>query len=308
MEGMISNQDAHVLIIDDENDICVLLQEFISLWGIKSESINEPLSAIDRIREIHFDVCLLDVCLEDINGLHLIPKISAACPGVKIIIMTGHADKEVAVQALKLGAFDFLEKPFQPELLRHALCRALEALEAERKLKKYVEDLKASQADLLSHKDRLEFVNEQILDTNKALSVLARNIEQERADTEKRIALKIKSLVIPSIEKLARDQKLANYKPVLDLLIHQIEDLTTGFSIDSKIFSALSFSEMRVASMVKNGMTTEQIAGTLNISFSTVRTHRKNIRKKLKINNASYSLRNFLLSKSRGKSSSLGWD
>jgi DNA-binding CsgD family transcriptional regulator len=59
----------------------------------------------------------------------------------------------------------------------------------------------------------------------------------------------------------------------------------------------LSFTELRIASLVKGGVTTEEIARQLHIAESTVRTHRKNIRKKLNINTAQYSLRNFLNSR-----------
>jgi DNA-binding CsgD family transcriptional regulator len=70
--------------------------------------------------------------------------------------------------------------------------------------------------------------------------------------------------------------------------------LTSGFAIDSRVAMSLSFTELKIASLIKNGITTEEIARQLHIAESTVRTHRKNIHKKLKINNALHSLRNFL--------------
>ena len=70
-----------------------------------------------------------------------------------------------------------------------------------------------------------------------------------------------------------------------------MEDLTSGFSPDAKLAAALSFAELRVASLIKSGLSTEDIAEHLHISYNTVRTHRKNIRKKLGINNSQYSLR-----------------
>ena len=78
------------------------------------------------------------------------------------------------------------------------------------------------------------------------------------------------------------------------MLTTQIQDLTSGFAVDSRVAMTLSFTELKIASLVKNGITTEEIARQLHIAETTVRTHRKNIRKKLNINNAQYSLRNFL--------------
>ncbi len=67
--------------------------------------------------------------------------------------------------------------------------------------------------------------------------------------------------------------------------------------MDSRVAMSLSFTELRIASLIKNGVTTEGIAKQLHMAESTVRTHRKNIRKKLKINNAQFSLRNYLNSR-----------
>ena len=81
------------------------------------------------------------------------------------------------------------------------------------------------------------------------------------------------------------------------MLTLQVEDLTSSFALDSNFAMVLSAAEMRVAHLIKNGATTEKIAAHLHISENTVRTHRKNIRRKLKIG-APYSLRNFLNSRS----------
>jgi len=150
---------------------------------------------------------------------------------------------------------------------------------------------------LLAHQQRLENLKTQLLETNRALSIFAKNIEREREEIEKRIALKLRNLIIPMVMKLRDDQALQKYGVQLDMLTTQIEDLTSGFAMDSRVALTLSFTELRIASLVKNGVTTEEIARQLHIAESTVRTHRKNIRKKLNINNAQYSLRNFLNSK-----------
>ena len=109
--------------------------------------------------------------------------------------------------------------------------------------------------------------------------------------------MKLRNLIIPMVQKLRNDKALSRYEGQLDMLTMQIEDLTSGFTMDSRVAAVLSFTELRVASLIKNGITTEDIARQLHISESTVRTHRKNIRKKLKINNVQYSLRNFLNSR-----------
>ena len=291
-------KNSRVTIVDDDLLVCENLAEMIGSWGLSAEFFTEPETALKHIRDNRCDIVLLDVFISDVSGLDLIPQISEdSSNDLKIIIITGFADKDMAIRALKLGAFDLLEKPFQNELLYYSILRALTALANERESKRLIDDLKQSRSELLAHQQRLENLNTQLLDTNRALSIFAQNIEREREEIETRIALKLRSLMIPMVTKLRNDQALQKYWTQLDMMTTQIEDLTSGFTMDSRIAMTLSFTQMKIASLVKNGITTEEIARQLHIAESTVRTHRKNIRKKLNINTAQYSLRNFLNSK-----------
>ncbi|MEN6440224.1 MAG: response regulator [Syntrophobacter sp.] len=297
MDGIEAYKNARVLIVDDDQLVCNMLTELIVSWGLIAEGFTRPEEALLKVRRNECDILLLDVFISDLCGLDLLPEIHRDGSILKVIIITGFADKEMAIRALQLGAFDFLEKPFQTELLYHTIVRALKSLENERESRRLIIDLKQSQAELLSNKQRLENLNTQLRDTNRALSIFAQNIEREREEVEKRIALKLRNLIIPMVERLRKDKGLGRYESQLEMLVMQIEDLTSGFTMDSRIAAVLSFTELRIASLIKNGVTTEEIARQLHISASTVRTHRKNIRKKLKINNVQYSLRNFLNSK-----------
>lgn len=290
----------HILIVDDEEHICETLRGIIASWGMKPSVATDPGAVLNELKLNSCDVVLLDVNMPEISGLDLIPEIVRYCPDSKIIVMSGYAEKDMVIKALQLGAFDFLEKPFRADLLFHAVRRALEIQIAEKNRKQLLEDLKASHSELTAHKKRMEHLNRQLVETNKALSILAQNIALEREEVEKEVAFKLKSLVIPIIERMQYNKSLARYGNELSMLINQIiEDLTSGFSNDTKILSSLSFTELRIASLIKNGLTSDEIAQQLNIAPSTVRTHRKNIRKKLKINDSQYSLRNFLIAKSK---------
>ncbi len=291
MDVMEAFSNSKVIVVDDDQLICETLSEMIQSWGLQGEAFSSAEAALEGFERNRCDVILLDIFILDVCGLDLISQFG---PDVKIIIITGYADKEIAIRALKLGAFDLLEKPFQNELLYHSVVRALKALENERESKRLIDDLKQSRSDLLTQQQRLESLNTQLLDTNRALSIFAQNIEREREEIEKRIAMKLRSLIIPMVVKLKNDPSLQTYSLQLDMLTKQVEDLTTGFAIDSRVAMSLSFTELQIASLIKNGVTTDEIARQLHIAESTVRTHRKNIRKKLKINNAQFSLRNYL--------------
>jgi len=93
-----------------------------------------------------------------------------------------------------------------------------------------------------------------------------------------------------------QNSRLAN-RHDLDLLELYVKDFGADMGSEVKIAAALSAAEMRVAALVKAGMTSEQIARHLFISLSTVKTHRKNIRRKISLTKSSQSLRSFLTSK-----------
>lgn len=288
-------EQSRVLIVDDDRSLCDMIKDFIRAWQMEALVATDADEVPGLIDEYPCDIVLLDLIMRRQNVLALIPEIKSHCPDARIIIMSGYADKDTAISALKAGAFDFLEKPIESALLRHSISRALEDQKKERENVRLLESLKLSQVELMTQKERLEFLNKQFLDTNRALSVLAQNMDHEREEMENRIASRLRSLVIPSLERLARDKNLAGYKAELDALISQVEDITSDFILDKRIASLLSFTELRIASLIKNGLSTEEIAGQLHISPATVRTHRKNIRSKLKIKNTQHSLRNFLL-------------
>jgi FixJ family two-component response regulator len=291
---METNELAKILIVDDEPIVCELLEAMASSLGIKAKSITRSLKVMDEVRNTFYNLVLLDVFMPVRSGFELIPDIQKASSDTKIIIITGRTDKEVAIKALRLGAFDFLEKPINMDLLSYSVNRALHIQETELEYKKTRENLEQSQVDLLDHKEKLEDLNRRLIQTNQALTVLAQNIAREREETEKRIVLKTRSLIIPIIERLQHDKNLKRYEAELIMLVKHLEDLTSGLAADTKIATSLSFSELRIASLIKNGLTTEEIAKHLHISPSTIKTHRKNIRRKLGINNRQQNLRNYL--------------
>ena len=298
VDAMEAFKNSRITIVDDDPLACNTLTEMVQSRGLRAEGFTQPKDALAHIRENKCDVVLLGLFISEVSGLDLIPQISGdSSNDLKIIVITGSADKGTAIRALKLGAFDLLEKPFQNELLFHSILRALTALKNERGSRKLVDDLKQSRSELLAQQQRLENVNAQLRDTNRALSIFAKNIERERDEEEKQIALKLRHLIIPIVAKLRNDQALHKYAAQIDMLTTQIEDLTSGFAMDSRFAMTLSATELRIGSLIKNGISTEEIARKLHIAESTVRTHRKNIRKKLRLNNGQYNLRNFLNSR-----------
>ncbi len=262
-------------------------------WGLDPRGFTNFESAIQYIMVNRFDILLLDSFISDAFRM---PRIVHAAGDAKIIVMADSKNMDAAIEALKLGAFDLIENPIRNELLSHSVSRAFIALAKEREVIELSDKLNHSHSQLVVQQQRIESMHVQLLDTNKALAVFVQNMQRERDEIEKRTALKLRSIILPVLAKLKNSEALQEFKSQFDMLILQIEDMTSGFAVDSRVAMILSSAEMRVASLIKNGATTEKIAANLRISENTVRTHRKNIRRKLKIG-TQYSLRNFLNSR-----------
>ncbi|MBL4744113.1 MAG: sigma-54-dependent Fis family transcriptional regulator [Cycloclasticus sp.] len=109
---------AIALIVDDEPDILELLQITLSRMGIDSKSAQNISDAKKLLKTTSFDICLTDLQLPDGNGLELVEHIQKHCPTVPTAVITAFGSMEIAIQALKLGAFDFVSKPVDLKSLK----------------------------------------------------------------------------------------------------------------------------------------------------------------------------------------------
>ena len=270
-------QDAFVLIVDDDPEICDILQQMISPLGNRVKSTSNPLQVLDLIKSCFYNVVMLDINIPEKSGMDLLSEIVKVSPDTKVIMISGFGDKESITGALRLGAFDFFEKPLDHKLIVHSIKRALETQKAE-----------------LAYRDekiKLQDANRQLMETNKALSTLARNIERTREDTEVIIENKIRASILPIINKLQQNKKFSGSdNRDLKLLMDLVSDLTSRPVAKQKFSTILTSTELRVALLIKNGLKTGEIAEHMYISPETVKSHRKNIRKKLDLNNSSRNL------------------
>ncbi len=113
------------LVIDDEPDICELLNLTLGRMDIDTETATDVESAKKKFANHKFDLCLTDMRLPDGDGLELVEWMQTNAIGVPVAVITAHGNIETAVQALKLGAFDFISKPLDLQNLRNIVKSAL---------------------------------------------------------------------------------------------------------------------------------------------------------------------------------------
>jgi len=160
--------------------------------------------------------------------------------------------------------------------------------------------IKRDEKELMERKTALELLNRELMETNQAVSVLARNIDKEKESLERKVYEICSGKLMPILKKLQKDAYCKKREADLELVLNYLNEIVHETPIVHKITSHLTEQEMRVAMLVKNGLTNQKIADSLSLSVFTVKTHRRNIRKKLNIENKNINLASYL--KSRLKS------
>jgi len=132
---------------------------------------------------------------------------------------------------------------------------------------------------------------------NSAMQVLLEKRSEDRADLEETILLNVKKLILPIIEKMRGNIKENDRDALINILEENIRGIISPFSVRLTSEACnLTASELEIANMIREGMTTAEIARIRRLSRRTVETHRENIRRKLGLNNTNQNLRSYLLS------------
>ena len=116
----------HILVVDDDPSHLTVLKTIIKSWGYTVFSTDDGTHAVESVKERPFDLILMDVRMAQMSGIEALKKIKDYNPAIPILIMTAYSSVDSAVEALKAGAYDYLTKPLDFEVLKLTLERALE--------------------------------------------------------------------------------------------------------------------------------------------------------------------------------------
>ncbi len=140
------NSSPRVLVVDDEKAMCELIETDLRLRSIASDWCQSAADAIDAMQQQNFDVVLTDVRMPGSTGLQLCQQLTQLRPDIPVIVMTAFGTLETAVAAIRSGAYDFITKPIEMDLLAITLNRAI----AHRRLTEQVRLLEAASGELKS--------------------------------------------------------------------------------------------------------------------------------------------------------------
>ena len=160
-----------------------------------------------------------------------------------------------------------------------------------------VTDLKLAEQALIKREKELELQKQNLKEVNTALRVLIKRREEDKHDLEVSVLTNVRQLITTYITKLKNTKLDQRQNQYVEIIENNIDEIISPFSYNlSSQYFHLTPKEIQVADLVKDGMTTKEIAEIMNISTSVIDFHRKNIRKKLGLKNKNENLQSYLMS------------
>lgn len=160
-------KDPNILIVDDDPFIVDYLSVLLKNFNYKVITSDNALIAMEILMHKEIDLVLTDIRMPGVTGLGLLDKIYNFNPDIPVILMTGHAEINYAIEAIQKGAFDFIQKPFKPEHLINAVAKALRhrrAIDIEKKYKSMLEStIKIRTEELSTTLKELKNLNTEII-------------------------------------------------------------------------------------------------------------------------------------------------
>jgi PAS domain S-box-containing protein len=160
---MENNSDGiRVLVVDDEEDIRDASERILTKMGFEVVKASRGDEAIQILSEKQISIVLLDLKMPGLDGIEVLKRIQAMDKDILVIVITGYATVETAIKAMKLGAYDFIPKPFEPDHLRIVVNRAQEKLRLACEAEWLEQERRRNLADLDTEKSRVRTVIESL--------------------------------------------------------------------------------------------------------------------------------------------------
>ena len=193
-----------VLVIDDEQVIRDLFQRFLARRGYYLHTADTGSAGLREIEAIAPDIVFLDLKMPGIDGLEVLKKAKEIDKDLPVIILTGHGDLDSAIQSVRLGAYDFMQKPIENlEALLIDIDRAIESYHRAKDNRALTEELKT--------------LNQRLLDANKELERKVMQRTQELQDTVKELQAAQKKIdaeikIVSKVQKNLLPKELPHHK------------------------------------------------------------------------------------------------
>ncbi len=325
-----------ILLVDDEVNILSSISWVLTKNNFEVTTAADGKEAIDLLQANRYDLVITDLVMGKVDGIAVLQKAKTLYPDIGVIVLTGYGNVRSAVETLKLGADDYLQKPCDFEDLLNKANRSFEKqnmmarlrdqnqqLKNEITTRKIIElQLQQSQINLehqvqtrttelthtvdelqsvldtlLQREKELEKKNRELEDANTTLGFIMKRREKELHDIRQEIATKTIETVLPLLKK-AQSKVSGSAKDYMTTAQANLLDAFAEQPHDSTLIQAkLAPRELQIIRYIRQNKTTKEIADLLGLTISTIESYRENIREKLRLKNKKINLKKFLTSR-----------
>lgn len=280
---MVDINEPHLLVLTADESYAQRLRVVMQPQPFGLTFIKQLEGLEAALRRVHrFDIVLIDVASLGDDWRRLLSQMTLRFQQARYIAVLEPSQYRLLDSLFASGVVDYLDKNATAKMFQTRIDSVLRLRQSE------LENQTLRQGE----RER----SQEMMELQRVMATMERNAERAAKEIEYRIFTQIRALVMPLFDELA-DQ---NYGQVsgesLDALRKYVNDLASGLASHLQGSTSLSAQELRVALMVKNGMTSEEIAAHLHVSPETVKTHRRNIRRKFGLTSSSQKLSVYLQS------------
>jgi len=246
-----------ILIIEDEKRLRTGLQSLLTDEGYTVAAAADGQEAFQCLEQEHFDIIITDIMMGEVNGFEVMEYVAAHAPDTLVIVITGHASADSAIAALRKGAYDYIAKPFEIDMILLSLDRALEKVQLQRKLKCYMEALEQRVAERTRE---LEETNQKLQHSLERLSILDRLKTDFLAFISHELRTPLNAMAAVDLFDPHDDPQ--QQAEVIDLIRHGYERLQTFIQKGLEYFSWLATSRLETAETADLAAVVQRVAGS----------------------------------------------
>jgi len=283
-----------ILIVDDSVTNLQVLGSMLRESNYRTAVAENGEAALEFVIRHRPQLILLDIAMPGLDGFEVCTRLQqnpdyASIPVIFLSVRTETSEK---VRAFKCGGVDYITKPFQRE-------EVVARIEAHLQLQKNKQMLQAANEALEQRvKERtseLMASNAKLEEANIALRVLLEQKDESRGIMQETMVSNLKQTVLPLLAQLEGDGLSSRQATWMDMIRASIEHILSPAQRSLAQQYGFTSTESQLAELIKQGLSTKEMASMLKLSKRTIDTHRHNMRKKLGLSNTSRNLRSYLL-------------
>jgi len=283
-----------ILIADDDENVRRSLAAYLEDAGHTIIHAPDGRQAVAKFNKQTPDPALIDLRMPVLDGISALREILKENPDAPIIVISAAGQVSVAIEAIHAGAWDYLVKPIDDlSILSFAIDKALEKQSLRRQVKQYQQHL---ESQVRQRTADLQTANESLEHKTIALREVVNTVQSEKREALQAIVVQIEQTVIPLLHRL-RESSPPGCRPITENIEQSLRTIAGAQAQPlTQLAGSLTPTELRICRQIRREMTSKEIAQAEGVSPETVETHRRNIRRKLKIANEQVNLAAYLQS------------